>query len=217
MKSHKLADVTLVYNDKTKFKVHKFVLSACSPVFQSIIDDLPNKGDSFIYLRGVEHDALRAILDFIYLGQAKVDADKVNDFMKLASDLQIKGLRSELSNKKQTKISGFKDISYVKDLSYVSEGIDQTPTCEKVKPHNPKGGSSNVKAIDRRSNFENCERDSYQRLDCDYEARKKDNFEIHNKSQHMSNIVVCKTEERTPYQLTQSRSDHEDLLMSVSL
>ena len=53
MNSHKSADVTLVCNDKTKFKAHKFVLNACSPVFQSIIDDLPYNEYSIIYLRGV--------------------------------------------------------------------------------------------------------------------------------------------------------------------
>ena len=47
LNSNRSADVTLVCNDKTKFKAHKFVLSACSPVFQSIIDDLFSFGSSF--------------------------------------------------------------------------------------------------------------------------------------------------------------------------
>ena len=61
MNTNKLADVTLICNDKTKFRAHKFVLSACSPVFQSIIDDLPNKDDSFIYLKGVESQKMKSI------------------------------------------------------------------------------------------------------------------------------------------------------------
>ena len=32
------SDVTLVCNDKVKFKVHKFILNACSPVFKSILE-----------------------------------------------------------------------------------------------------------------------------------------------------------------------------------
>ena len=62
MKSNNLADVTLVCNDKTKFKAHKFVLSACSPVFRSIINDLPLKEDSCIYLRGVQSQEMKSIL-----------------------------------------------------------------------------------------------------------------------------------------------------------
>ena len=49
MQSHELFDVTLVCEDKTKFKAHQFVMYACSPVFQSIINDLPHK-DPVIYL-----------------------------------------------------------------------------------------------------------------------------------------------------------------------
>ena len=52
MKSDKLTDVTLVCDDKRQFKAHKVVLSACSPVFKNIIDDLPNKS-SVIYLISV--------------------------------------------------------------------------------------------------------------------------------------------------------------------
>ena len=37
MQTNESSDVTLVCEDKTKFKAHKFVLSASSPVFQSMI------------------------------------------------------------------------------------------------------------------------------------------------------------------------------------
>ena len=48
MKSDQLTDVTLVSDDKKKFKAHKNVLSACSSVFKSIINDLP-QNSSVIY------------------------------------------------------------------------------------------------------------------------------------------------------------------------
>merc|ERR1712126_417730 len=53
------------------------VLSSCSPIFKSIIDDLPTN-DSVIYLRGVQHDELESILQFIYLGSTTFDEKKVN-------------------------------------------------------------------------------------------------------------------------------------------
>ena len=67
--SHESSDVTLVCEDKTKFKAHKFVLNACSPVFNSIISDLPQK-DPVIYLRGIQAPEMKSILQFMYLGQA---------------------------------------------------------------------------------------------------------------------------------------------------
>ena len=54
MKSNELTEVTLICDDKNQFKAHKIVLSACSSVFKSIINDLP-QNSSVIYLRGIQH------------------------------------------------------------------------------------------------------------------------------------------------------------------
>ena len=64
-------DVTLVCEDKTKFKAHKFVLNACSPVFHSIINDMP-QSYPVIYLKGVFAQEMKSILQFMYLGQATI-------------------------------------------------------------------------------------------------------------------------------------------------
>ena len=69
MKSNELTDVTLICDDKRQFKAHKIVLSACSSVFKSIIDDLP-QNSSVIYLRGIQHQEMESILEFMYLGVA---------------------------------------------------------------------------------------------------------------------------------------------------
>ena len=69
--------------DKTKFKAHKFVLNACSPVFQSIISDLPQK-DPIIYLHGIHSQEIKSILQFMYLGQATFFHDRMNDFLNVA-------------------------------------------------------------------------------------------------------------------------------------
>ena len=90
LESSKSSDVTLVCDDKIKFKAHKFVLIACSPLFQSIIDDLPNKGDSVIYLRGVHSQDMKSILQFMYLGQATFYQDRMNEFISVARSLEIK-------------------------------------------------------------------------------------------------------------------------------
>ena len=60
------SDVTLVSDDQTQFKAHKFVLSACSPVFKKIIDNNPSQ-HPLIYLRGVQSYEVESILQFMYL------------------------------------------------------------------------------------------------------------------------------------------------------
>ena len=97
MKSDHLTDVTLVCDDKRKFKAHKVVLSACSSVFKHIIDDLP-KNDSVIYLKSIHHQDLESILEFMYLGVATFYQNRMNDFLDLANNLEIKEISGHVQD-----------------------------------------------------------------------------------------------------------------------
>ena len=89
MVSKELTDITLVCDDKKQFKAHKIVLSACSPVFKDIINGLP-QNSSVIYLRGIEHQEIESILEFMYLGVATFYQDRINEFLNVAKNLEIK-------------------------------------------------------------------------------------------------------------------------------
>merc|ERR1712243_242656 len=102
METNDSADVTLMCDDKSKFKAHKFVLKACSPVFLSIIDDLP-KNDSVIYLRGVQAYEMKSILEFIYLGQATFYQDRLTEFFNVAKNLEIKEIGKQFWFKEISK------------------------------------------------------------------------------------------------------------------
>jgi len=95
MESNESTDVTLVCEDKTKFKAHQFVLNACSPIFKSIINDLPQK-DPIIYLRGVLAPEMKSILQFMYLGQATFYQDRMNEFLDVARSLEIKEISKDV-------------------------------------------------------------------------------------------------------------------------
>ena len=64
LKSAEFTDVTLVCDDKKIFKTHKFVLSAYSPVFKSIINNAV-ENNPIIYLRGINHVEMGSILEFM--------------------------------------------------------------------------------------------------------------------------------------------------------
>ena len=87
----RLKDVTLVCDDKIQFMAHKIVLSACSSVFKSIIYDLPTN-NSVIYLRGIEHQEMESILQFMYLGVATSNEARLDKFLAVAKNLEIKGV-----------------------------------------------------------------------------------------------------------------------------
>ena len=99
MDSKDSSDVTLMCEDKTKFKAHKFVLSACSPLFKSIISDLPPKEVSVIYLKGVLSNEMEPILKFMYLGQATFYQDRVDEFLKAAKILEIKEISKNVGGR----------------------------------------------------------------------------------------------------------------------
>ena len=74
---------------KLNFRAHKFVLNACSFFFRSIINDLP-QSETATYLGWVLAQEIKPILQFMYLGQATIYQDKMNDFLNVTRSLEIK-------------------------------------------------------------------------------------------------------------------------------
>ena len=89
MSSNELTDVTLVSEDKKHFKAHRVVLSASSSVFKSIISD-NILSSPIIYLRGIQSFEIDSILQFIYLGEATIYQERMNEFLSTAKSLEIK-------------------------------------------------------------------------------------------------------------------------------
>ena len=87
--SKELTDVTLVCDDKRQLKAHKIVLSACSSVFKKIINDLP-QNSSVIYLRGIQHQEMESILEFMYLGVTTFYQERMGELLNVAKNLEIK-------------------------------------------------------------------------------------------------------------------------------
>ena len=92
MVSEDFADVTLVTDDKKKVRAHRHVLSACSPVFKEILQIEKQNNHPFIYLRGIQYSEIEPILQFMYLGEAKLYEERLNEFLSAARDLEIKEL-----------------------------------------------------------------------------------------------------------------------------
>ena len=105
MTSNTLTDATLICDDHKQFQVHKVILSACSPVFRSIISD-HNSLNPIIYLRGIGSNEMKAILQFIYTGQATFQRDGLPEFLSVAKSLKIKEICDEVKdddNEKNTE------------------------------------------------------------------------------------------------------------------
>merc|ERR1712173_401715 len=113
MQSNYSTDVTIVCEDKTKFKAHKLVLKACSSVFQTIIEDLPHSEGSVVYLRGVNEPEMKSILQFMYLGQATFYQDRMNEFINVAKSLEIKEISKNVEYETEDLFQAQESKEYV--------------------------------------------------------------------------------------------------------
>ena len=93
------ADVTLACEDGTHIEAHKVILvilASSSPFFMEMLKK--NKHPHpMIYMRGMDANALVAMVDFLYYGEANLTQENLDVFLGLAEELRLKGLTG-LSN-----------------------------------------------------------------------------------------------------------------------
>ena len=92
--SLELSDVTLASHDGKKFKAHKIVLTASSPVFREILTDTSNSLP-IVYLRGVEGNMLNHMLDFVYKGEVDLPETDMEEFLNFTGEMKINGMNRE--------------------------------------------------------------------------------------------------------------------------
>lgn len=89
-------DVTLFSDDKIPIKAHKNILSAFSPVLRSILQTMENSSHALIFLRGINHQEIEAILQFIYSGESILFEERIQELLLVAKSLEIQELSSNV-------------------------------------------------------------------------------------------------------------------------
>ncbi|CAB4060602.1 unnamed protein product [Lepeophtheirus salmonis] len=82
-------DMTLLCGSN-QIKAHKIILSACSPVFRSILGSAPLQQHPLIYPRGMNFYHL--FISFMYEGEVNVRTEELDDFITTTEELQVIGL-----------------------------------------------------------------------------------------------------------------------------
>ena len=133
METENFSDVILVSDDQHQFQVHKFILSSCSLVFKKILKNNPQ--NAIIYLRGIKHEELQSILEFIYFGETSIDNQRMAEFLRVARDLTLKEIGENFADYWNTKnVSGSSENLQMKieDLKNEFEFNDE-PLVDKEK------------------------------------------------------------------------------------
>ena len=78
---NKFCDVTLVADDNKKIGAHKVIISGASAFFNNMLLDEMHP-HPLIFMRGVEHEVLKALLDVIYSGEATLEEEHIESYVK---------------------------------------------------------------------------------------------------------------------------------------
>lgn len=84
-------DCTICVDEQVQFKAHRVILAANSPYFQTILQDVPMDHCSILF-PGVQEFEMRALLEYMYTGEVNVTQSQIPRIMKIAEQLEVKGL-----------------------------------------------------------------------------------------------------------------------------
>ena len=198
-------DVTLVCDDKTKIKAHQIVLKACSPVFASMLEGVDHT-KPVIFLRGVQHQELESILQFMYLGEATFYEERMNEFLNVAKILEIKELSKDIDmNDERENLDNDESLlqeePIEKDMTASETSISllnsgqkstQCPDCGKefIKRSIM---SRHYKTVHKPVNY-SCDK-------CDFKSSRNDSLNHHIQTKHEGKRYPCS---QCEYQATQT-------------
>ena len=84
-------DVTLVTDDDVQISAHKLILASSSGFFKSIFRKNIHP-HPLVYLSETDSKSLGLVLDYIYQGEAKMNQEQVDNFLKISKKLKIEDL-----------------------------------------------------------------------------------------------------------------------------
>ena len=88
------SDLTLVSDDLVQTEAHRIILSASSPLLKSLLSISP-RGQTQLFLKGVKHQQLEAVLRFLYYGEVQVPSAEITEFLRAGKELEITELRMD--------------------------------------------------------------------------------------------------------------------------
>ena len=141
--TYKFSDVTLVCEDNQQIKAHKVILSASSSLLMQMLVGV-NHSHPLLYFWDIKERDLAKIVDFIYNGQVEVYQSDLEEFIKIAGRLGIKGIRENyprnrdqdlfvMEAKEDIEKENFQPAEIIEECSYQIAAIPGMKKCRKLK------------------------------------------------------------------------------------
>ena len=96
------SDVTLVSDDLVQTEAHRIILSASSPLLKSLLMISP-RGQTQLFLKGVKHQQLEAVLKFLYYGEVQVPSAEIKEFLRAGTELEITELGTNMEERDEKR------------------------------------------------------------------------------------------------------------------
>ncbi|KAH8284135.1 hypothetical protein KR054_010858 [Drosophila jambulina] len=125
-------DVTLAVEGQY-LKAHKMVLSACSPYFNALFINHPEK-HPIVILKDVPYSDMKSLLDFMYRGEVSVDQERLTAFLRVAESLRIKGL-TEVNDDKPSPATAAGSGPAAGTVAAGSESTPTPPQLQRIQPY----------------------------------------------------------------------------------
>ena len=117
-----LHDVTLLTDDQEHFTAHRLVLSVSSDYFKKMFEHTSNQQHLVICVDGVSSDVMMQLLDFIYIGEAKMPKASVQKFMAVAHRFKLNGVSlDEIDDLKSKKVSKKEQVLYKNESNIIQD------------------------------------------------------------------------------------------------
>ena len=216
MMNEDYSDVTLVTEDKKHIKANVHILSACSQVFKEIFKG-EKKSSTIIYLRGIQFSEMESILQFIYLGEATLYEERMDDLFAVAKSLEIK----ELWNTEHEKNDEPDEEKLQNDPVTSTDKVEHTVTSNDFKYYAKQERRRTFVDLNDRYECEPCQKSFSKQVNltkhiqsvhngvkyacdqCDHQATQKIDLNRHIKAMHEGVRYACN---QCDYQATQKRS-----------
>lgn len=111
------------------------VLSACSPYFQALFVNHPEK-HPIVILKDITFADMKSLLDFMYRGEVSVDQERLTAFLRVAESLRIKGLTEVNDDKPEKNDQSQQQQSSTPASQQQQSSIgSQPPQLQRIQPY----------------------------------------------------------------------------------